>query len=197
VSQTPSPAGGTRERILDAVLASLKDGDEDVVNMAAVARRAGVSRQAVYLHFPNRALLGIEAARWFDEKENVARRVAPIVQAATPEATLDAYAEFLGGFNPRLAPIALMMHKLRTLPEMDHAWMDRLQARRGGGGMIAQRVADAGRLRAPLTVKGAGDWITAMGSVLVWSELTQDMGWTTRRYVQHLKTTFHATLLAP
>ncbi|MES2521629.1 MAG: TetR/AcrR family transcriptional regulator [Gemmatimonadota bacterium] len=186
---------GTRERILDAVLASLADGREDALNMAAVARRAGVSRQAVYLHFPNRATLGVEAARWLDEREDVRKWSAPVVSATTPEETLDAYADFLGAYNPRIVAVARMAYRLRALPELEDAWQDRLRARRDGARAVASRVADAGRLRAPFTPHTAGDLIAAIGSMLVWDELVQDLGWSTKRYVQHLKATFRATLL--
>jgi AcrR family transcriptional regulator len=191
------PVLGTRERILDAVLAAFVEGDPDVLNVAAVARRAGVSRQAVYLHFPNRTALGVAAVQWLDERESLTAAVAPIFAAGTPEDTLDAYAEFLGGFNPRIAGVARMAYRLRALPEIEAAWQDRLRSRRGGAGLIAQRIADAGRLRPPFTARTAGDWLAAAASVLVWDELTQDLGWSRQRYVQHLRATFHATLLAP
>ena len=137
MSSEPPALAGTRERILEAVLASLVEGDDDVVNVAAVARRAGVSRQAVYLHFPNRGTLGVEAARWLDEREHVDAMTAPIEAAATPDAALDAYAEFLGAYNPRIASMVRMAYRLRRLPELEAAWQDRLRARRGGAGRIA------------------------------------------------------------
>jgi len=188
---------GTRERILEAVLAAFEEGDADVLNMVAVARRAGVSRQAVYLHFPNRSALGVAAVRWLDEREDVAAAVAAIFAATTPETMLDAYAEFLGGFNPRIASVARMAYRLRALPEIEAAWQDRLQARRGGAGLLAQRLADAGRLREPFTVQTAGDWLAATASVLVWEELTRDLGWTRERYVEHVRAACRATLLTP
>ena len=79
MSRTPVP--GTRERILEAVLAAFVEGGDDVLNVAAVARRAGVSRQAVYLHFPNRSALGVAAVRWLDEREDVTAAAAPIFAA--------------------------------------------------------------------------------------------------------------------
>lgn len=190
-----STPAGTRERILEAVLTAFVEGDADVLNVAAVARRAGVSRQAVYLHFPNRSALGVAAVRWLDEREDVMGAVAPIFAATTPEAMLAAYADFLGDFNPRIASVARMAYRLRAHPEIEAAWQDRLRARRGGTGMVAQRLADAGRLRAPFTAKTAGDWLAAMASVLLWEELTQDLGWSRKRYVEHLRATFQATLL--
>lgn len=185
----------TRVRILEAVLAAVAAGEEDVLNVAAVARRAGVSRQAVYLHFENRRTLGVAAARWLDEREDVHAASAPIGAAPTPEAVLDAYAEFLGNYNPRIAPVVRMAYRLRSLPELEEVWQDRLRARRGGAGRIATRLAEAHCLAEPFTIESAGDWLAAMGSVLLWEELTIDFGWTTDRYVQHLRAMFRGTLL--
>lgn len=188
---------GTRVRILEAVLAAVIEGDEDVLNMAAVARRAGVSRQAVYLHFPNRAALGVAAVQWLDEREQLDDAIAPIMQATTPDETLKAYAEFLGHFNPRIAPVVRMGYRLRTIPEMEEAWQDRLASRRRGGELVARRLHDAGRLKAPFTVQTAGDFVCAMASVLLWEELTQDLGWSRKRYVEHVHAALVGTLLDP
>lgn len=185
----------TRVRILEAALASLTEGAEDALNVSAVARRAGVSRQAVYLHFPNRGALGVAAARFLDEREDVDAATAPIAAATTPEATLDAYADFLGAYNPRIAPFVRAAYRLRHLAEIEEMWQDRLEARRLGAAAIAKRIRDAGRLAQPFTVTTAGDWLAAMGSVLLWEELTRDLGWSTRRYVSHLRASFRATLL--
>jgi AcrR family transcriptional regulator len=187
---------GTRERILEAVLAAFVEGDDDVLNVAAVARRAGVSRQAVYLHFPNRGALGVAAVQWLDEREDVLAAVAPVFAATTAEAMLDAYAAFLADFNPRIAGVARMAYRLRAIPEIEAAWQDRLRARRGGTGMVVQRLAAMRPLRPPFTVDTAADWLAAMASVLLWEELTRDLGWSSERYRAHLAATFRATLLA-
>jgi AcrR family transcriptional regulator len=187
---------GTRERILEAVLAAFVEGDDDVLNVAAVARRAGVSRQAVYLHFPNRGALGVAAVQWLDEREDVLAAVAPVFAATTAEAMLDAYAAFLADFNPRIASVARMAYRLRAIPEIEAAWQDRLRARRGGTGLVVQRLAAMSRLRPPFTVETAADWLAAMASVLLWDELTRDLGWSGERYQAHLAATFRATLLA-
>jgi AcrR family transcriptional regulator len=42
----------TRGRILDSTLQLLESGGGSQVRMSDIARQAGVSRQAVYLHYP-------------------------------------------------------------------------------------------------------------------------------------------------
>ncbi len=196
-SATPAADSGTRVRILEAVLAAVIEGEEDALNMAGVARRAGVSRQAVYLHFPNRAALGVAAVQWLDERENIEAAVAPIFAATTPEDTLRAYAEFLGDFNPRIAPFVRMGYRMRAIPEMEEAWQDRLAARRGGAHMVAKRLEDTGRLKPPFTVQTGGDFLCALASVLLWEELTQDLRWSKKRYIEHVHAAMIGTLLVP
>lgn len=65
----------------------------------------------------------------------------------------------------------------------------------GAAGHIARPFAEAHRLAEPFTIESAGDWLAAMGSVLLWEELTKDFGWTTDRYVHHLQAMFRGTLL--
>src|SRR3954466_2635573 len=64
-------------RILDAAVDSL--GEDQEASMSAIARRAGVVRATIYVHFPTReALLEAVTHRAFDE-------VAAGIAAAEPE----------------------------------------------------------------------------------------------------------------
>jgi AcrR family transcriptional regulator len=198
VSSAAGAPHGTRARILDAVLDALIAGEPDPLVIGAVARRAGVSRQAVYLHFDGRAALAVEAARWLDQREDVSRFSAPIAAANTAETLIDAWAAFLAAYNPRIAPVVTMAYRWRPrAPEVEAAWQDRLKARRTAAGRMAERLHAWGRLAAPFTMETAGDWLAAMSSVLLWEELTRDLGWTTAQYEQHLRRHAHATVLTP
>jgi len=58
--------GTTRERILKAAWALLDSNPGVAARMSDIAREAGVSRQALYLHFPSRTELFIAATRHQD-----------------------------------------------------------------------------------------------------------------------------------
>ena len=107
------------------------------------------------------------------------------------------YARFWADFNPRIAPVARMLLHLRAIPALNDAWLDRLAARQGGSRMLAQRIRNAKRLHESFTIASAGDWIAAVGSYAVWEELTQDLGWSTARYVEHMTVMLQRTLLTP
>ena len=59
----------TRIRIMEAAARLLEQHQGQGVRMSDVAREAGLSRQAVYLHFGNRANLLVETARYGDVVE--------------------------------------------------------------------------------------------------------------------------------
>ena len=54
------------ERILDAALALITRKGDANVTMAQIAKAARLSRQAVYLHFADRAALMVALARHLD-----------------------------------------------------------------------------------------------------------------------------------
>ena len=60
------PDPSTRERLLDAAWREATEHGVDGLTLAAVGARAGVTRQAVYLHFGNRASLLVEMTARFD-----------------------------------------------------------------------------------------------------------------------------------
>ena len=66
----------TRTRILQAALKLLEASQGQGVRMADIAKQAGVSRQAVYLHFSTRAELLIATTLYLDEVKGSDARLA-------------------------------------------------------------------------------------------------------------------------
>ena len=164
--------------------------------MQRVAQLAGVSRQAVYLHFANRAALLVAAVRHVDARLDLQHGVAPVVAATTAEEMLERYAQFLGSYNPRLYGVVRAADAARRAdPAVAAAWADRLKVRRAGGYRVATRLAAWGRLAPAWTSRTAGEWLTAQGSVKVWEELVLDLGWSRRRFTQTMARAFTRALL--
>ena len=185
----------TRARILDAAIAVLEESPREV-NMRRVAQLAGVSRQAVYLHFANRAALLVAAARHVDDRFDLQRSLEPVVAATTAEQLLARYAEFLASYNPRLYGVVRAADAARRSdPAIGAAWADRLRNRRAGGSRVAIRLAAWGRLAPAWTSRTAGEWLTAQGSVKVWEELVLDLGWSRRRFTETMTRAFTRALL--
>ena len=76
----------TRTRILEATVQMLEEGQGRAVRMGDIAAAAGISRQAVYLHFASRTELLVAAAKHLDEVLQSDRRLAPS-RAATSAKT--------------------------------------------------------------------------------------------------------------
>ena len=68
----------TRKKILNSTLDLLEAGDPHRVRMSDIAKAAGVSRQAVYLHFPSRAELLIAATYLLDDRKGVEERLVAL-----------------------------------------------------------------------------------------------------------------------
>ena len=63
----------TKSRILEVTWRLLESGNK-AIRMADIAKAAGVSRQALYLHFPSRAELLVATTRHIDKVKNVDAR---------------------------------------------------------------------------------------------------------------------------
>jgi AcrR family transcriptional regulator len=191
---TAPPATDTRQRIIQAGLAVLTRGEP--FSLGEIAREAGISRQALYLHFDSRVALAIAVAQHVDELFGVEQALAPVREATDAPSLLRAQARFVTKYNERLYPVVRMADALRqTDPDMAAPWEDRLAARRAGGRAIAARLDQWGALSDEWTVETAGDWICALASVKLWEELIIDLRWSKERFARSLEQQLCSALL--
>lgn len=178
----------TREKILKATWRLLENQPGESVSMAAIAKAAGISRQALYLHFPARAELLIATARYLDEVFKVDERLAASRQAATGRERLDAYIEAWGHYIPEVYGISRAFMALQATDEAaSAAWTDRMQAVRHGCAAAVKALADDGDLADGLTVKRATDLLWMLLSVENWQHLRQQSGWSQKAYIAQMK----------
>src|SRR4051794_41972833 len=71
--------------------------------MADVAGAAGISRQALYLHFPERSALLLALVEFVDEREDLAGAVAAVEAAGDGRAPGRAWGQMQADRNPRIA----------------------------------------------------------------------------------------------
>lgn len=188
----------TRCKILDAANDLLEEHPGAAVSMSEIATRAGVSRQALYLHFADRAALFVEVSRLADETNRTPdrqRRIdnAPSGRAAFREAiALQAY------LKPRLKGVATGMDVLRrTDPAADAAWKEREHARLDRCEQLVRRLADEHELADGWTVADAARCFWAFTSQRVWDDLVLDQGWSNGRYRSRLTEALERALLRP
>lgn len=193
-SPSESDAAGTRERLILAGLAVLERGEP--FSLGEIAREAGVSRQALYLHFDNRAELSVAVAQRVDALFGLEEALAPVREATDGASLLRAHARFVAKYNERIHAVVRMADALRqTDPEMAVPWNERLAHRRAGMRAIAQQLADWGELCDEWTVETAGDWLCALASVKLYEELVIDLRWSKDRFARSLEAQLVRALL--
>ncbi len=150
--------------------------------MVEVARAAGVSRQAVYLHFPSRAQLFIAVVQQMDDEADIQAQCSRALQAPDPVDAVRAFLATWLGFVAVIHPVATMLLATRnTDADAWAAWENRMADLRSGYRFGTRRLAAAGRLRAGLDAARAADLAWALSSIPVWEQLTVDRKWSHSR----------------
>jgi AcrR family transcriptional regulator len=177
----------TAARILDSALVLITKRGEAKVTMAHIARAARLSRQAVYLHFADRAALMLAAARHLDERLGLTDEVRRIENAPTGAAMVAAMVSLQARRNPALWPLARAVDAVRrTDAAAEHAWQDRLDNRLHGCQAIVAQLEREGNLREGLDRSFAADLLWSLTSLRAWEDLVLQRGWSTDQYVGHV-----------
>ena len=193
-----SPESDTRARILQAALDLLEAGQGRGVRMSDIARQAGISRQAVYLHFPTRAELLIAATRHLEALKGTEALLAASRTAATGVERLDAYVEAWGNFIPEIYPVGRALLAMKDSDEAAaQAWDGRMQAMREGCAAAIAALARDGMLTADYGTEQAVDLLWTMLSVRNWEQLTIDCGWPQARYIATMKALARRSFVRP
>lgn len=187
----------TREQILDATLQLMEQRQGQGVRIEDIARAAGVSRQAVYLHFATRSELLVATARHLDETLHLDARLAEL--CAAPEGgarAIDQFFAFWAGYILDIYGLAKALLTLReTDPAAADAWNDRMASFYQGCLSIVRCLADEGTLAPGWSVEEAADYFWSTASVTVWEQLTRERGWSQERYAERLPWVLRRVLL--
>lgn len=164
--------------------------------MVEIARAAGISRQAVYIHFGSRAGLLMALVRRADERLRIHESFGEAMRAATPEERLDRWLAAWFEFVPAILPVARDLIRLRpTDPDAASAWEDRMTDLRGWLRELVAGIAKEDALRPDWTVEQATDYLWAASSVQMWALLAGERNWPAAGTAHILRRTLSATLL--
>ncbi len=192
-----SEVAETRIRILNAAWTLLEASHGSGVKMSDIARAAGISRQAVYLHFPNRAELLIAATRHIDEVKKVGARLAASREASTGIERLEAFIEAWGNYIPEVYGVVRALLAMRDSDAAARAALDdRMRGLREGFEAAVRALARDGVLSPALSVPEAVDILWSLLSVETWEKFTRDCGWPQARYVALMQELASKMLLA-
>jgi AcrR family transcriptional regulator len=177
----------TRQRICEAALRLIARQRGADVTLAHVARAARVSRQALYLHFADRADLFLALVRYADEQRGVPAAVQRVQDAPTGVAALREMAAMQARLNPAIWPLARILNSVRREDTAaERSWQDRLAHRLGGCRAIVARLKEEGALRPGLNADVAADLLWTLTSLQTWEDLVLIRGWTAEKYEERL-----------
>jgi AcrR family transcriptional regulator len=186
----------TRARILDCTWNLLESGDKKV-RMTDIAKAVGISRQALYLHFPTRAELLIATTRHIDTVKNVDVRLVDSRAATSGRDRLTFFIKAWGGYIPEIHGLSVALRSMRDSDaEAAAAWDDRMRAVRHGCAAAVGALAADKMLRPDLNYEIATDLLWTLLSVENWERLVRDCGWSQTDYESQIKRLAEAALLA-
>ena len=196
-SQAPYGDPDTCERILAATQALVAERGSKL-KLSDVADRAGVSRQAVYLHFGDRTGLLVALVQHMDETLALADSLAHLFQAETGADVIARTMALHGRFSVSIDPVASILEAAQYEDEaLGAAWRDRMRFRHQVHRKIVQRIAELGELAQECPPEAAADLLYALTLPGPWRELTRELGWEQSQYVNAMSWLLGKALLAP
>ncbi len=183
-----SASPDTRTKILQATWRLMEQQPGQGVRMSDIARAAGISRQAVYLHFPARVDLLISTTQYVDQVLDVDGRLAPVRNAATGIEQMDRLIAFWGDHVEKIYGVARALLAMReTDAAAASAWDERMSAVRDGCRSVFEALLRDRQLSDDWSVETATDMLWAMLSVRTWEQLTAECGWSADDYVERMQ----------
>lgn len=178
----------TRTRILEASVRLLEERRGRSVRMGDIAKAAGISRQAVYLHFASRAELLEATTLYLDEILGLEQRLARSRAADSGTERLDSYIEFWGNYIPEIYGVAKALLVAQDTDEAAAAaWNERMLAMRDGCRAAIEALKSDGNLAEEWNIRKATDFLWTMLSVRNWEQLTHECGWSSRQYIRWMQ----------
>jgi AcrR family transcriptional regulator len=187
----------TRKRILNETWRLMEERRGQGVNISDIARAAGVSRQAVYLHFGTRPELLVATVRHVDEMKNIDQRLQALKTTGTGVETLEAFVNFWGNYIPEIYGLAKSLLAVRETDQAANiAWEDRMEAMREGCRCVVECLVREKNLAPGWQPAEAVDMMWAMLSIAIWENLTLERGWSSGQYIQYMQFMLKRVFLA-
>ncbi len=187
----------TSAALLSATRRLIEERGLDAVTMAAVAREAGVSRRAVYLHYSSRAELLVALLGHLGETEELGASLGRVWDSPDAVTALDEWARHIARSHPRIMPVARAVEQMRRTDSDVAAMHDTIMARwQKGSRRLAQWLHDDERLAPPWTVDTAADMLWALMSWDILEKLLVDRGWSQGEVADHLALLLKSTFVA-
>lgn len=167
------------------------------VGLEEVARDAGVSRQALYLHFKSKAELLVATAQYNHEMVGVDEILRPVSEAKTALEALDAGIAAYVTIQPQIYDVASVVYATRRSDQAaEAAWQDRIAFRRANIRQGMERLQAEGILADGWPVDEAADFAWALLSTHTYEYLVVERRWPMDQFLSRLQTILRRILVA-
>jgi len=164
--------------ILESAWKLVVDSQTTSFSLNDVARAAGVSRQAVYLHFGSRAGLLLALTQHVDDSLDIDGKLDATIDASSPVSRARRFISLTTRFAGETHEIALVMERERDRdPEVAAAFDERTQRRLTLLTDIFFHLEFDGMLNPDWTVERAADGIWAFSSPSMYELLVKHRCW--------------------
>ena len=176
----------TKTRILDTTWKLLEKRIEKN-RMSDIAKAVGISRQALYLHYPTRAELLIATTKHIDTVKKVNQRLELSRTAGSGIERLHFFIKAWGGYIPEIHGISVALRNMRKNDKAAaEAWDDRMQAVRHGCQAAVVAIAKDGKLKFDLSEQIATDILWILLTIENWEKLVINCGWIQSAYEEKM-----------
>jgi AcrR family transcriptional regulator len=186
----------TRTRILKATWQLMEQRLGKTISMSDVAKAAGISRQAVYLHFDSRTELMIATSNYVDDIKGLNERLGQLKEASNGTELLEASIDVWGNYIPEIIGIAKALLATRDTDEaMAAAWNNNMSCLRDLCRETIAALESEGVLAPEWSPEQATDMFWTMISIHNWEQLTAECGWSNTQYIDNMKMQLKRTLI--
>lgn len=176
--------GDTRQTILDAARAIFEAQGYYSTGLETVAKKAGVSRQAIYLHFKSKDAL-LRALHQRINELHVAPAFARVWNAPSATHALDAWVVASAEAIPKFLHLANALSAGRHInADIDASWDAPMRGQYAQCQRLARWISNDGVLRPGITAKYAADMLWHYTHIHAYEGLVIERRWPVARWIK-------------
>jgi AcrR family transcriptional regulator len=186
----------TRRLILEAAHQLFAEPSVHDVRLEDIANAAGISRQAIYLHFATREELVRELVQHMSRVTGLPKLLETFYASPTGEAMLEALVEIQVKHNPAVSGIGHLIDADRRRSELASATYAAIRDhRRSWCREVVTALRNEGKLASGWTIPAATNLLYVLTSLRVWQELVEGLGFSPKRYRQAILASARGALI--
>ena len=191
-----SESSDTKTRILEATWKLMEQRQGRGVKMGDIAKAAGISRQAVYLHYSTRTELMVATTNYVDEVKGLNQRLTQYKSVTSGVERLEACVDIWAHYIPEIYGLAKALLNSRETDEAAAtAWNGCMSGLREYCQDVIETLNNEGLLAPEWSQDEAIEMFWTIISISNWEQLTIECGWSTSKYIDRLKVLLKRALL--